>query len=140
METVASFEDHLAREIIHSERMRMAILAGLLGTLLVFYGLGYALFRNVPMLRFLPPGVYFYILAVIALLLCYELAIRYLLGRWSRRGKGVPGALRYLNAFVETSVPSILIILVSREIDLLYVLQSPLGLLYAIFIVLPTPM
>lgn len=139
METVASsFEDHLAREIIHSERMRMAILAGMLGTLLVFYGLGYALFRNVPMLRFLPPGVYFYILAVIALLLCYELAIRYLLGRWLRRGKGVPGALRYLNAFVETSVPSILIILVSREIDLLYVLQSPLGLLYAIFIVLST--
>jgi len=50
----------------------------------------------------------------------------------------VPGALRYLNAFVETSVPSILIILVSREIDSLYVLQSPLGLLYAVFIVLST--
>lgn len=138
METVASFEDHLAREIIHSERMRMAILGGLLGTLLVVYGLGYALFRNGPMLGFLTPGVFRYILAVIALLLCYELAIRYLLGRWLRRGKGVPGALRYLNAFVETSVPSILIILVSREIDLLYVLQSPLGLLYAIFIVLST--
>jgi len=138
METVASFEDHLAREIIQSERMRMAILASLLGTLLVIYGLGYALFRNVPMLRFLTPGVFFYILAVVALLLCYELAIRYLLGRWLRRGKGVPGALRYLNALVETSVPSILIILVSREIDLLYVLQSPLGLLYAIFIVLST--
>ena len=118
--------------------MRMAILAGLLGALLVFYGLGFALFRNVPMLRFLTPGVFFYILAVIALLLCYELAIRYLLGRWLRRGKGVPGALRYLNAFVETSVPSILIILVSREIDSLYVLQSPLGLLYAVFIVLST--
>ena len=118
--------------------MRMAILAGLLGALLVFYGLGFALFRSVPMLRFLTPGVFIYILAVIALLLCYELAIRYLLGRWSRRGKGVPGALRYLNAFVETSVPTILIILVSREIDPLYVLQSPLGLLYAVFIVLST--
>ena len=90
------------------------------------------------MLRFLTPGVFFYILAVIALLLCYELAIRYLLGRWLRRGKGVPGALRYLNAFVETSVPSILILLVSREINPLYVLQSPLGLLYAVFIVLST--
>jgi adenylate cyclase len=75
---------------------------------------------------------------VIALLLCYELAIRYLLGSWLRRGKAAPGALRYLNAFVETSVPSILIVLVSREIDPLYVLQSPLGLLYAVFIVLST--
>ena len=134
----ASFEDHLAREIIHSERMRMAILAGLLGVLIVFYGLGYALFRKSDMLRFLTPGVFIYIIAVISLLLCYELAIRTLFGRWLRSGRGAPAALRYLNAFVETSVPSILILLVSREIDPLYVLQSPLGLLYAVFIVLTT--
>ena len=137
-EPVASFEDHLAREIIHSERMRMAILAGLLGALIVFYGLGYALFRKDYLLRFLTPAAFFYIIAVIALLLCYELAIRYLFGRWLRRGRGVPGALRYLNAFVETSVPSILIVLVSREINPVYVLQSPPGLLYAVFIVLST--
>jgi heme-degrading monooxygenase HmoA len=45
-ERVASFEEHLAREIILSERVRMAILAGLLGALLVFYGLAYALFAR----------------------------------------------------------------------------------------------
>jgi len=117
----------------------MAILAGLLGALLVFYGLGYALLRNdYPPLRFLTPAAFLYMIAVIALLLCYELAIRYLIGRWLRQGRGVPGALRYLNAFVETSIPSLLILLVSREIDPLYVLQSPLGLLYAVFIVLST--
>ena len=137
-EPVASFEDHLAREIIHSERMRMAILAGLLGVLIAFYGLGYALFRKDYLLRFLTPAAFFYIIAVIALLLCYELAIRYLFGRWLRRGRGVPGALRYLNAFVETSVPSILILVVSREINPVYVLQSWVGLLYAVFIVLST--
>jgi adenylate cyclase len=137
-EPVTSFEDHLAREIIQSERMRMAILAGLLGALLAFYGLGYALFRSDSMLGFLTPGVFRYILAVIALLLCYELGMRFLLGRWLRRGKVVPGALRYLNAFVETSVPSILILLVARELSPLYVLQSPLGHLYAVFIVLST--
>lgn len=134
----ASFEEHLAREIIHSERMRMAILAGVLGVLIVFYGLGYALFREDYQLRFLTPAVFFYIIAVIALLLCYELAIRHLFGRWLRRGNVVPDAFRYLNAFVETSVPSILILLVSREINPQYVLQSPLSHLYAVFIVLAT--
>ena len=134
----ASFEDHLAREIIHSERMRMAILAGLLGVLIVFYSLGYALFQKDNLLGFLTPSVFVYIIAVIALLLCYELAIRSLFGRWLRRERAVPVALRYLNAFVETSVPSILILLVSREINPLYVLQSPLGHLYAVFIVLTT--
>ncbi|MES1264547.1 MAG: hypothetical protein ABUU24_02710, partial [Variovorax sp.] len=137
-EPAASFDDHLAREIIHSERVRMAILAGLLAALIAFYGLGYALFREDNLLRFLTPAVFLYIIAVVALLLCYELAIRHLIGSWLRLGKGVPGALRYLNAFVETSVPSILILLVSREINPQYVLQSPLSILYAVFIVLST--
>jgi len=134
----ATFEDHLAREIIHSERVRMAILAGLLGALIAFYVLGYALFRVDHHLRFLTSGVFLYIIAVIALLLFYELAVRHLIGRWLRQGRSVPGALRYLNAFVETSVPSILILLVSRELNPQYVLQSPLSHLYAIFIVLST--
>ena len=116
----------------------MAILAALLGVLLMFYGMGYALFRENYLLRFLTPAAFFYIIAVIAALLCYELAIRTLLGHWLHRGKGVPGALRYLNAFIETSVPSILMLLVSREINPQYVLQSPLGFLYAVFIVLAT--
>ena len=137
-EPAASFEDHLAREIIHSERVRMAILAGLLGALIAFYVLGYALSRVDELLRFLTPAVFVYIIAVIALLLCYELALRHLIGGWLRRGKAVPGALRYLNALVETSVPSILIYLVSHEIDPQYVLQSPLSVLYAVFIVLST--
>ena len=137
-EPAASFDDHLAREITYSERMRMAILAGLLGAVIAVYGLGYVLFREDRLLRFLPPAVFLYIIAVIALLLCYELAIRHLIGRWLRQGRSVPGALGYLNAFVETSVPSILILLVSREINPQYVLQSPLSVLYAVFIVLST--
>ena len=116
----------------------MAILAGLLGALIAFYGLAYALSRDNYLLRFLTPAVFLYIFVLIALLLCYELALRHLIGRWLRRGKSVPAALRYLNAFVETSVPSILILLVSREINPLYVLQSPLSFLYAVFIVLST--
>ncbi len=137
-EPAASFDDHLAREIIQSERVRMAILAGLLAALIAFYGLAYALSRVDDLLRFLTPAVFLYIIAVIALLLCYELALRHLIGDWLHRGKTVPGALRYLNAFIETSVPSILIYLVSREINPQYVLQSPLSVLYAVFIVLST--
>jgi len=117
----------------------MAILAGLLGALIVFFGLLYALFHEEDYLRhFLTPAAKIYIIAVVALLLCYELAIRHLVGRWLRRGRGVPSALRYLNAFVETSVPSILILLVSRETNPVYMLQSAPSHLYAVFIVLST--
>ena len=134
----ATFEDHLAREIIHSERMRMAILAGLLGVLIVFFALMYALFRDDYRQLFSTPKAFNQAGSIFALLLCYELAVRHLIGRRLVQGKGVPGALRYLNAFVETSVPSIVILLVARDIDPVYVLQSPASVLYAVFIVLST--
>lgn len=133
-----TFEDHLAREIIHSERVRMAILAGLLGALIVFFGLMFALFREEYQQIFSRPKAFNQAGAMLALLLCYELGIRHLIGRWLAQGRSVPGALRYLNAFVETSVPTILIVLVARETDPMYVLQSASSLLYAVFIVLST--
>jgi adenylate cyclase len=134
----ATFEDHLAREIIHSERVRMAILAGLLGVLIVFSGLMYALFREDYQQVFSSPRAFFHAGTVFALLFCYELAIRHLIGRWLGQGRSVPSALRYLNAFVETSVPTILMFLIAREIDPVYVLQSGSSLLYSVFIVLST--
>ncbi len=135
---VASFEDHLAQEIIHSERTRMAILAGLLGVLIVFFGLLFALFREDYRQIFSRPRAFSHAGAVFAMLLCYELGIRQLIGRWLRQGRTVPGALRYLNAFVETSVLSIVILLVARAVDPVYVLQSAASVLYAVFIVLST--
>jgi adenylate cyclase len=136
-EPAASFESHLAREILRSERQRMAILAALLGVLIAFYGLGFALFRG-QLTSVLSPAVFPYVIALLALLLCYELAVRHLIGRWLESETAAPGALRYLNALIETSTPSIAILLISREMNPVYVLQSAVGFLYAIFIVLST--
>ena len=105
-EPAASFEDHLAREIIHSERMRMAILAGLLGVLLVFYGLGYALFREDYQQLFSRPRAFVHAGSIFALLLCYELAIRHLIGRRLGQGRGVPNALRYLTRSSKRAFPA----------------------------------
>jgi adenylate cyclase len=116
----------------------MAILAGLLGVLIVFFSLMYALFRDEYRQHFSTPKAFVHIFLIVASLLCYELAIRQLIGRWLRQGKAVPSALRYLNAFVETSVPSILILVVARETNPVHVLQSAAALLYAVFIVLST--
>jgi adenylate cyclase len=137
-EPAASFDDHLAREIIQSERVRMAILAGLLSALIFLFGLLYLLFYERYMQRFLTPAAFFYMLALVGMVVCYELAVRGLIGRWQRRGRAVPSALRYLNALVETSVPSALILLVAHESNPLHVLQSAAGFLYAVFIVLST--
>jgi adenylate cyclase len=123
---------------VHSERLRMAILAGLLGAMMVVSSLLYAVVDASQVRRFMAPGVFSQIMAVFAVLICYELAVRRLVGRRARAGKTVPVALRYLNAFVETSAPSVAIFLVARQIDPVYVLQSAGGFFYAVFIVLST--
>ena len=116
----------------------MAILAGLLGVLIVFFGLMYVLFREDYRQHFSTPRAFIHIGSIFALLLCYELGVRHLIGRWLRQGRGVPSGLRYLNAFIETSVPSIMILLIARDINPVYVLQSAAGFLYGVFIVLST--
>ena len=42
----ASFEEHLAREIGASERLRAAVLVWILGAMIAFFALDYALFRE----------------------------------------------------------------------------------------------
>ena len=139
MSTAAdTFEAHLAREIVQSERMRMALLAGLSAVMIVFWSLMYTFHRDTYLLHFGNPAVIIHIVAVLAFLLCYELVLRQVLARRLARGGGAPHALRYLNALVETSVPSIVIVAVASEIDPMLPLQSAASLLYGVFIVLST--
>jgi adenylate cyclase len=126
------FEERLTREILRSERTRMLILAGLSGSLVVtfpVYALRSGIFGTAWALQ---------VVAVFVLLASYELAIRQVVGRRLEQGKTVPRRLRFLNAFVETSVPSILILLGSRQVDPVYPLESGAAYMYPVFIVLST--
>jgi adenylate cyclase len=132
-----SFEVRLAREIVQSERTRMLILAGLSGSAVVFFPAFVLVFREEYARIFGTAGV-LQIVAVFVLLTGYELAIRHFVGRRLEQGKTLPRGLRFWNAFVETSVPTILILLISRHVDPVYALQSAAASLYAVFIVLST--
>ena len=133
-----AFEVYLAREIVQSERLRMAILAGLSAVMIVFWVLMYTFHRDTYLLHFGNPAVIVNIVAVLAFLLCYELVLRQVLARRLARGGGAPHALRYLNALIETSVPSVVIVAVASEINPMLPLQSAASLLYGVFIVLST--
>ncbi len=138
MTHAGTFEDHLAREIVRSERLRMAVLAALLGVQIAFMGSMYLLFQSDYLAYFMSPAAMLYALAILGGLLCYELAVRQVLGRRLLSGARLHGALRYLNAFVETSVPSLIILAVAGQTNPVHVLQSAAALLYGVFIVLST--
>jgi adenylate cyclase len=132
-----SLEERLTREILHSERTRMLILAGLSGSLVVVFPALVLVFCQ-DYARIFGTGWAVQVVAVLVLLASYELAIRQIVGRRLEQGKTLPLWLRFWSAFVETSVPSILILLGLRQVDPVYPLQSPVTYLYAVFIVLST--
>jgi adenylate cyclase len=137
-EPAASFEDHLAREILASERLRIATLARVLAALIVFFGAMFALFHDSYLKHFATPAGVVYAGLILVLLLAYELAVLRAAGRWQEDGRRIPPTLGYVNALVETSVPSLLIVAIAREVNPVYVLQSAAVLLYGVFIVLST--
>ena len=82
-----------------------------------------------------------WILQVVGVLLglaSYELVARRVIRLRLDSDRTVPRPLRFLNAFVETSVPSLLIVIAARQVDPLYPLQSASAHLYGVFIVLST--
>jgi len=132
-----SFEERLAREILQSERARMLILAGLSASLVVVFPALVLVFTQ-NYVRIPGTAWALQVVAVFVLLASYELAIRQVIGRRLEHGKTLPRRLRFLNAFVETSVPSILILLGSRQVDPVYPLESAAAYMYPVFIVLST--
>ena len=133
-----SFEEHLAREIMQSERTRMAVLAAMVAALLAVFILLYLLYREDYERQFATRMAFVHLGAAMLALPGYELTIRHVIGRLLRQGNHIPEPLRYVNAFVETSFPSILIFLLARQTNPVHVLQSAAVLLYGVFIVLST--
>lgn len=124
--------------MVESERLRTAILASLFALIALLVALFTWAFRDseVPFLR--SPETLHRILAVMGGLIGYELFVRAMLGRMLRNDRSPPPALRYLNALIETSVPTLLVLVLSREFDPAGVLQGPVVYLYGVFIILST--
>ena len=138
MHSETSFETHLSREMVHSERLRVTILAASFALIAVMVAAFTWIFRDSPVPFLRSPDALRGILQAMGGLIAYELWVRVMLGLMLRRGKAPPAALRYLNALIETSMPSLLIVLLTREFDPGAALLGPAVFLYAVFIVLST--
>lgn len=116
----------------------MAILAGLLGALVILFPVLVLVFREHYLSIFHTHRTVVWVVAAFALLTGYELGVRGIVGRLLARGRTPPLPLRYLNATVETSIPALIIVIAARDVDAVYALDGPPGYLYAVFIVLST--
>jgi len=134
----ASFEEHFAREIVASERLRVGTLATLIALLMGFFAALYLRFHGSYFEYFSSERATRSVALILGGLLAYELVVFRVIGARLRRGRALPQPLRYLSALVETSAPTFLILAVSRDANPGHVLQSGVVLLYGVFIVLST--
>jgi adenylate cyclase len=128
----------LDREILRSERQRVLRLAGVLSAILAIIlfllilapGFVRTIFHarmpwRIPLAAFLP-------------FIVYELFAAAILTFLARRGRRFPVFGRYANALIETSLPTLLIYLLSGYIDAPIAFSSWPMLLYFLFIILST--
>lgn len=132
------FEARLAHEIVESERLRMALLAGLFAGLAAVFPLLAWIFREEYLRLLHSYATLEFVTALCIALVAYELFLRAVYGWWLRRRGVPPRALRFWNALVETSMPSALIVFASTQTDTATIFQGPAPFLYALFIVLST--
>lgn len=132
------YASELRREILRSEIQRVQVLAIVLGTLLAVMvavvtllpGLTARLFRGG--LEWWEP------LAGVGPFALYEFVVLFVL-RWrASRDRDFPRFARFGNAFIETSLPSVVILLLSRHMEPTTVFGFWPPMLYFVFIVLST--
>src|SRR5687767_3108822 len=111
--------------MVESERLRSAVLAAIFAVLMVAFPLVAWIFHDDYRRYFSSYATLGWATGVTGALVAYELLVRYLLGRMLERGIAPPAALRFWNALIETSVPTLLMVLVARELDPHIVLQGP---------------
>src|SRR6185503_1737969 len=130
------FEKEFAIESLKSERLRVTILMGaifssvalLLLMTLIFFEQFNITFRGKAGMFLLAAGVLF------GVDICYLLAERIALGRLIKKQVKPTPTLKYLSAFVETSIPTAGIIIGSYFLGPLYTLFTPAAFIYPLFI------
>ena len=130
------FEAQLMRETLLSERLRATLLASVAAVL----GLTLFLLSRLDTSEFLTAlrqtQADYPLLGLIGGLVLYELGLRQMLGRLLRSHRRAPLALRYVNAGLETTIPTLAIILLAQRLEPMYALLSVASLAYFLCIVL----
>ncbi|MFC1851417.1 adenylate/guanylate cyclase domain-containing protein [candidate division CSSED10-310 bacterium] len=121
---------------MQSERLRLTVLAIFFGALFILFVILILVFpeqlhrfhRNI--------SIKYWIMFFYFLITGYELWIRYIMGIFIEKKRHFPNALRYMNALVETSYPTILMLILACYITPSDVLLLPPPFLYYLFIIL----
>ena len=136
--TDSLFDRELSREILRVERHRVTILAIVFGVALVVNLAFFLVFGAETGSYFTDPRIGRYVIIALAAAIVYEWIARMVLGYYLASDREAPTLARFGNAFIETSFPTIFLVILANSYGPLIALQSNIMLFYAMFIILST--
>ncbi|MEE8142267.1 MAG: adenylate/guanylate cyclase domain-containing protein [Planctomycetota bacterium] len=136
---VSVFDRGMASEVLRSEHRRVSILAATLAFFFLVFlilaslrGLMEEALHEKFQILFWPVSILFLVAVG------YELGIRFWLAKLLKSGQKPAGFFSYVNAFIETSFPTLILLIASSTMGAAQVLVAPPILLYFLFIFLAT--
>ena len=133
---IDQFEKEFALESLKSDRLRVSILIGAIASALAFVLILGPIFFD-EFQRAFHGNFREFLIAVYVVFganVCYLTAERIVLGRLIRKQNKPFAALKYLSAFVETSIPTAGMIIGSSFLGPVYTLFTPAAFIYPLFI------
>lgn len=132
------FEQALKKEILKSERIRAKLIAGFSLFLAFMFSIGIFIFKPI-LIDFLPSVTpFYYFILVFLFLFARELVGIKIIDKAIRNGTNIPEFVRYVSVIIETSLPTLLLLILGTEFEKSTALLTPVVLLYTLFIVLST--
>ena len=136
--TLPGYADALRRETMRSEIQRVQVVAILLASLLAATTFALNVAPELLARRFEAPFPGWMPLVGIGPFVVYELVVLVVLRRRARMDRDFPRVARFVNAFIETSLPSVVIFALSHYMDPSSVFAFWPPMLYFLFILLST--
>ena len=130
------FEEIFSEEIISNESFRSKVLAGIIAFLFLIVILFSLVYKNYFKVVSQFPIIIEITLIILAVIFVRSLLVSHVAKKWTRFGIKAFITIRYINAFIEVSIPSIVLIIYSFSLPSAYPLFTPLALLYFIIIML----
>ena len=130
------FEKEFSKEIHLNERFRQYIIAAMFGIIITYLLFILFFYHDWFNQIFQGQSPLSWLVLVLAFFLIRSLMVRKVWSRWFKKGKKLPEIFRYLNATIEISIPTIVILILSLNFQSVFLLHTPVVFLYFIFIIL----
>ena len=133
MDIIKTFETEFSKEILQSEKIRGLLLSGIIVVMLLAIAVN-AYYLNVFENNLIKPFQWF--IVILIGLLIRSILVRKFQVVWFNKSRKKYLIFLYVNTFIETSIPSVVIIVFASQYNSATALISPIVFFYFLFIIL----